>query len=152
MRSPHASALSVNDSEDDAVQPSQAPNEDEMQEVTPVEEAQMARARAREDEARELVIKARKGELSSHDLVLKMLDTGGQPEFLPLLELLLTPEGTVYVVIISLTKLQDSFDATVASTISQLHSIQLLAAGALSARWYAPRRRRWRVSATSVAQ
>ena len=83
------------------------------------------------DAAQQLVIKHRSGELSAPDLVLKMLDTGGQPAFLQILELLTTPAGTVYVVVFSLAQLDANLDECAASTIAQLHSIQLHAAGAL---------------------
>ena len=65
----------------------------------------------------ELVIKFKKGELQSN-LVLRVQDTGGQPIFLSILELLTTPAGTVYMVVFSLAKLQvpmPSSNACVAS-------------------------------------
>ena len=57
-------------------------------------------------------------------------DTGGQPVFLSILELLTTPHGTVYLVVFSLASLSDDFAGTVDSTVAQLQSIQLFATGA----------------------
>ena len=51
--------------------------------------------------ARDLVIRQAKGEHSAPELVLKMVDTGGQSVFLSVLELLTTPSGTVYVTVFS---------------------------------------------------
>ena len=77
----------------------------------------------------ELIIRFREGQLQSN-LVLRVQDTGGQPIFLTILELLTTPAGTVYMVVFSLAKLQESFASTLEATISQLRSIQVFAAGA----------------------
>ena len=77
----------------------------------------------------ELVIKYRTGELQQN-LVLKVQDTGGQAVFLSILELLTTPEATVYMVVFSLAELAESFFDCVESTIAQIKSIQLFAAGA----------------------
>ena len=77
----------------------------------------------------ELVIRFKKGQLQSN-LVLRVQDTGGQPIFLTILELLTTPEGTVYMVVFSLAKLQEDFAATLETTSAQLKSIQVFAAGA----------------------
>jgi hypothetical protein len=74
----------------------------------------------------ELVIKYRDGTLCQH-LVLRVQDTGGQPVFLSILELLTTPQGTVYLVVFSLLQLRDDFAHCVQSTVEQLQSIQLFA-------------------------
>ena len=54
----------------------------------------------------ELVHLFRKGE-RQRNLVLKVQDTGGQPVFLSILELLTTPGGTVYLVVFNLVKLYE---------------------------------------------
>ena len=59
-----------------------------------------------------------------------MQDTGGQPIFLSLLELLTTPGGTVYLIVFNLKKLHTSFEDTMEDVVGQLKSIQLHAAGA----------------------
>ena len=51
----------------------------------------------------DMVIKAKE---AVNNIVLKVQDTGGQPIFLSILELLTTPEGTIYLVVFSLPKLQ----------------------------------------------
>ena len=68
------------------------------------------------------------GELRQN-LVLTVQDTGGQPIFLSILELLTTSAGTVYLVVFSLAELQDDFAGCVESTASQLKSIATFAAG-----------------------
>ena len=77
----------------------------------------------------ELVIRYRDGGLVQN-LVLRVQDTGGQPLFLQVLELLTTPEGTVILVVFSLAKLFNSFEHAVEQIVGQLQSIQLTAAGA----------------------
>uniref|UniRef100_A0A7S2GH12 COR domain-containing protein n=1 Tax=Haptolina brevifila TaxID=156173 RepID=A0A7S2GH12_9EUKA len=77
----------------------------------------------------DLVIKSRDAKLHEN-LVLRVQDTGGQPIFLSILELLTTPAGTVYMIVFSLAKLQEAFEDTVETTIGQLKSIQAFAAGA----------------------
>jgi hypothetical protein len=74
-----------------------------------------------------MVIKAKE---AVDNIVLKVQDTGGQPIFLSILELLTTPEGTIYLVVFSLPKLQQAFEDTVETTVGQLKSIQLFATGA----------------------
>ena len=64
------------------------------------------------------------------NLVLKVQDTGGQPIFLSLLELLTTPGGTIYLIVFNLKKLHTSFEDTMEDVVGQLKSIQLHAAGA----------------------
>ena len=75
----------------------------------------------------DMVIKAKE---AVNNIVLKVQDTGGQPIFLSILELLTTPEGTIYLVVFSLPKLQQAFEDTVETTVGQLKSIQLFATGA----------------------
>ena len=75
----------------------------------------------------DMVIKAKE---AVNNIVLKVQDTGGQPIFLSILELLTTPEGTIYLVVFSLPKLQGAFEDTVETTVGQLKSIQLFATGA----------------------
>ena len=77
----------------------------------------------------ELVIKCAEGG-RHRDLVLRVQDTGGQPIFLSILELLTTPAGTVYMVVFSLAKLQQSFEDTLTTLASQVKSIQAFAQGA----------------------
>ena len=67
---------------------------------------------------------------TAQNIVLKVQDTGGQPIFLSILELLTTQEGTIYLVVFSLPKLQQAFEDTVETTVGQLKSIQLFATGA----------------------
>ena len=86
-----------------------------------------ARAAAAPDVSADMVIKAKD---TAQNIVLKVQDTGGQPIFLSILELLTTPAGTVYLVVFSLPKLQQAFEDTSETTIAQLKSIQLFAAGA----------------------
>ena len=77
----------------------------------------------------ELVIRYRDGGLVQN-LVFRVQDTGGQPLFLQVLELLTTPEGTVILVVFSLAKLFNSFEHAVEQIVGQLQSIQLTATGA----------------------
>ena len=63
-------------------------------------------------------------------LVLRVWDTGGQPVFLSILQLLTAREGTVYLIVFNLAELHEAFDDAVDSIVAQLHSIQLYAAGA----------------------
>ena len=121
----YASALAAHAATLTAASPSSGASSSSMAPVpsTPAEPAKLARAH-------ELIIKQRAGEAAQADLVLRLLDTGGQPAFLPLLELLTTSQGTVYVVVFSLARLAAAFDATAASCVAQLHSIQLAGSGA----------------------
>ena len=64
------------------------------------------------------------------NLVLKVQDTGVQPIFLSLLELLTTPGGTIYLIVFNLKKMHTSFEDTMEDVVGQLKSIQLHAAGA----------------------
>ena len=64
----------------------------------------------------DMVIKAKE---AVNNIVLKVQDTGGQPIFLSILELLTTPEGTIYLVVFSLPKLQQAFEDTVETTVGQ---------------------------------
>ena len=63
-------------------------------------------------------------------LVMRVQDTGGQPVFLSLLDLLTTPTGTVYLIVFDLSKLATGFDDGARDTINQLKSIHLFARGA----------------------
>ena len=77
----------------------------------------------------DLLIKYRKGEMQQH-LVLKVQDTGGQPIFLSILELLTTPDCTVYLVVFNLKQLQDNFASCVDNLTEQLMSTFMFAANA----------------------
>ena len=55
------------------------------------------------------MIKARAGK-GAQKTVLTIQDTGGQPIFLSILELLTTPQATVYMVVFSLKDLRDGFE------------------------------------------
>ena len=58
----------------------------------------------------DMVIKAKD---SAQNIVLKVQDTGGQPIFLSILELLTTTAATVYLVVISLSDLENDFETAV---------------------------------------
>ena len=77
----------------------------------------------------DLLTKYREGKKKQR-LVLKVQDTGGQPIFLSILELLTTPECTVYLVVFNLRQLQEDFDSCVNSLAEQLMSIYMFAANA----------------------
>ena len=77
----------------------------------------------------ELVRAFREGK-RKRSLVLRVWDTGGQPVFLSILQLLTAREGTVYLIVFNLAELHEAFDDAVDSIVAQLHSIQLYAAGA----------------------
>jgi len=76
----------------------------------------------------ELIIQYRTGELQ-RNTVFRVQDTGGQPHFLQILELLIAPGSTVYMVVFSLVLLRDSFESCVDQVIEQIHSIHILAGG-----------------------
>lgn len=77
----------------------------------------------------DMVLTLKKGKAHSN-LVLKVQDSGGQPVFLQILELLTTPEGTVYVVVFSLSEMLEVEESCIGSTIDQLKSIHLFASKA----------------------
>jgi len=74
--------------------------------------------------APEMVIQYQKGELQQN-IVLRVQDTGGQPVFLPLIELLSAPTATIHAVVFSLTALRDAFETTAGDVASQLKAIQI---------------------------
>ena len=76
----------------------------------------------------DLVIKARQD--NERRLVLRIDDTGGQPIFMSVLELLIAPRATVYMVVFSLKDLRDGFEGCAAQVVAQLQGIHLFAAGA----------------------
>ena len=81
------------------------------------------------DVSMDLLIKYRNGDMKQN-LVLKVQDTGGQPIFLSILELLTTPECTVYLVVFNLKQLQDNFNNCVDNLAEQLMSTFMFAANA----------------------
>ena len=118
------------DAEPDAKVSTKATKEGPSQQEAPSPAVQpTAEVVAAPDVSPELVIRFKNGQLQSN-LVLRVQDTGGQPIFLTILELLTTPEGTVYMVVFSLAKLQEDFATTLETTSAQLKSIQVFAAGA----------------------
>ena len=68
------------------------------------------------------MIQYKEGKLA-HNLVLRVQDTGGQPVFLSILELLTTAAATVYLVVISLSDLENDFETAVEEVAAQLLSI-----------------------------
>ena len=62
--------------------------------------------------------------------MLRVQDTGGQPVFLSILELLTTAHATVYLVVFDLRALHADFAHGVATIVEQLQSIALFASGA----------------------
>ena len=77
----------------------------------------------------DLVIKYKKGDVQQR-LVLRVQDTGGQPVFLSILELLMAPDATVHLVVFNLAELRESFEGCIESVADQLHAIQASSAGA----------------------
>ena len=77
----------------------------------------------------DLLVKFHRGHRKQR-LVLKVQDTGGQPIFLSILELLTTPECTVYLVIFNLEQLKNDFENCVQNLVEQLMSIYMFAAEA----------------------
>lgn len=77
----------------------------------------------------EMVLKFHRGELQQN-VVLRVQDTGGQPLFRQVLDLLSCPGGSVYLVVFSLTKLRDQFSHCMGEVVGQIEAIHAFAAGA----------------------
>ena len=76
-----------------------------------------------------MVFKFHRGELQQN-LVLTVQDTGGQPIFVQLLDLLSCPGGSVYLVVFSLSRMRDTFPHSVGEVIGHIKSIHAFASGA----------------------
>ena len=74
----------------------------------------------------DLVIKYRTG-AKRQALKLRVQDCGGQTVFLQILDMLITPDGTVHMIVFSLTALHHAFDETITEVLVQLNSVQLCA-------------------------
>ena len=76
-----------------------------------------------------MVFKFHRGELQQN-LVLRVQDTGGQPMFVQVLDLLSCPGGSVYLVVFSLSRMRDHFPHCVGEVIGSIESIHAFASGA----------------------
>jgi hypothetical protein len=74
-------------------------------------------------------VRSRRG-APERKLVIKIQDTGGQPVFVQLIERLMSPQGTAYMLVFSLPKLRDSFASAMAGLVYHLQSIASFAIGA----------------------
>ena len=62
-------------------------------------------------------------------LVFRVQDTGGQPVFTPLLDMLTVPDSSVFVVVFSMVKMEEQFEECVDEVVQQIQSIHLFAPG-----------------------
>ena len=76
----------------------------------------------------ELVEKYISGEMQQR-LVFRVQDTGGQPVFMPLLDMLTVPDSSVFLVVFSLVKMEEQPEECVEEVAHQIQSIHLFAPG-----------------------